>query len=76
MKDILIRNVPDDVHETLRTLATKQGKSLQELLLAQLVDAARPAQIQALLSDVLVNKRVPLTAEQIVTAVKEGRRYQ
>jgi plasmid stability protein len=76
MKDLLIRNVPDDVHETLRTLAADQGKSLQELLLAQLTDVARPVQKQALISRILANKRVPLSAEEIVAAVHDGRRYQ
>ncbi|MGZ4619782.1 MAG: FitA-like ribbon-helix-helix domain-containing protein [Frankiaceae bacterium] len=75
MRDILIRNVPDDVHESLRALAAKQGKSLQELLLAQLTDIARPARARALLNEVMANKRASLTAEQIVAALHEGRRY-
>ncbi len=75
MKDILIRNVPDDVHETLRTLAASQGKSVQELLLAQLTDIARPIQARTLLNEVMANKRAPLTADQIVAALHEGRRY-
>lgn len=41
MPTIQIRNVPADVHETFRQRAAAAGMSLQEYLLAELVDAGR-----------------------------------
>lgn len=43
MGHIQIRNVPEDVHRTLKARAAKQGMSLSEYLLRDLVeDAGRP----------------------------------
>lgn len=41
MGHIQIRNVPDDVHRTLKARAAKQGMSLSEYLLAEVTDLAR-----------------------------------
>jgi len=38
---VQIRHVPDDVHAVLRQRAAKQGKSMQEYLLALLIEQAR-----------------------------------
>ena len=38
---IQVKDVPDDVHATLRRRAAAAGQSLQEYLLARLTDAAR-----------------------------------
>ena len=43
MPSVQIKNVPPEVHRTLRTRAAQAGQSLQEYLLARLVeDASRP----------------------------------
>ena len=43
MGHIQIRNVPDDLHRTLKARAAKEGMSLSEYLLREVVDlAARP----------------------------------
>ncbi|MFN0092792.1 MAG: FitA-like ribbon-helix-helix domain-containing protein [Acidimicrobiales bacterium] len=43
MPSVQIKNVPSEVHRTLRTRAAQAGQSLQEYLLARLVeDASRP----------------------------------
>ncbi|MGD9696995.1 MAG: hypothetical protein AB7V42_15185 [Thermoleophilia bacterium] len=43
MPSVQIKNVPEDVHRTLRIRAARAGQSLQEYLLAHLVEeAARP----------------------------------
>ena len=50
MATIQIRNVPEDVHRTYRLRAAEAGQSLQEYLLAELVEGARllsPAEIAA-----------------------------
>jgi antitoxin FitA len=41
MPSVQIKNVPDDVHKVLRRRAGEAGQSLQEYLLARLVDEAR-----------------------------------
>jgi plasmid stability protein len=40
-RSVQIRHVPDDVHRVLRRRAAGEGKSMQEYLLALLVDQAR-----------------------------------
>ena len=50
MATVQIRNVPDDVYETIRSRAAAVGQSLQEYLLAELSRAARlrtPAEVVA-----------------------------
>lgn len=50
MATIQVRDVPDDVHRTYRSRAAAAGMSLQEYLLAELVEGARllsPAQVAA-----------------------------
>lgn len=72
MKTIQVRNVPDDVHTTLRSRAAAAGISLSDYALAELERAAaRPT-----ISDVLLRAKsrageVDPTA--IVTAVRAGR---
>jgi antitoxin FitA len=41
MAHIQIRNVPDDVHRTLKARAAVRGMSLSEYLLEQVTDSAR-----------------------------------
>ncbi len=40
MPSIQVKDVPDDVHATLRRRAAAAGQSLQEYLLAQLIEEA------------------------------------
>jgi plasmid stability protein len=50
MPTIQIRDVPDEVHRTYRRRAAEAGKSLQEFLLAELVEGAQaqtPAEVVA-----------------------------
>jgi hypothetical protein len=49
MPSVQIKNVPDDVHRVLRRRAGEAGQSLQEYLLARLVDDAnQPTLAEAL----------------------------
>lgn len=41
MPSIQVKDVPDDVHATLRHRAAEAGQSLQEYLLTRLVEEAR-----------------------------------
>lgn len=49
MSNVLVREVPEQVHERLRALARAQGKSLQQYLLDELVQlASRPSMAEVL----------------------------
>lgn len=72
MKVIQVRNVPDDVHRTLRTRAAAAGVSLSDYALAELERvASRPAVAELLARANARAGRVETSA--IVDAVREGR---
>lgn len=52
MPSIQVKDVPDDVHATLRRRAAASGKSLQEYLLTRLVDEARTPTLEEVLDRV------------------------
>jgi plasmid stability protein len=72
VKVIQIRNVPDEVHRTLRTRAAAAGMSLSDYLLGELVRVTeRPA-----IADVLARssrRSGGVSADAIVDAVRAGR---
>ena len=49
MPSIQIKNVPDDVHATLRRRAAAAGQSLQEYLLSHLIEDAEASTLDELL---------------------------
>ncbi len=49
MPSIQVKDVPDDVHASLRRRAALAGQSLQEYLLARLVEDARTPTLDELL---------------------------
>jgi antitoxin FitA len=49
MPSVQIKNVPSDVHRVLRRRAVMAGQSLQEYLLARLVDEARSPTLEDVL---------------------------
>jgi plasmid stability protein len=52
MATIQIRNVPPDVHRTLRTRAAAAGQSLQEYLLDEVMDLAGTRDFLEILAEV------------------------
>lgn len=50
MPSVQIKNVPSDVHGTLRRRAALAGQSLQEYLLARLTEEARTESLDEVLS--------------------------
>ncbi len=72
MKTIQVRNVPEEVHRTLRTRAAANGISLSDLALAELERvAARPP-----VADLLARARARAggaSSDAIVAAVRVGR---
>lgn len=72
MKVIQVRNVPDEVHNTLRDRASAAGVSLSDYVLDELVRVAeRPAIVDVLSR----SSRRPggVTTDAIVDAVRAGR---
>jgi hypothetical protein len=69
MPAITIRNVPDDVRDKLAARAARSGRSLQEYLLAELIELTRIPPPEDLFDQVRARKRrtgTRLTAEQIL----------
>jgi antitoxin FitA len=52
MANLLVRDVPDDVHEILMERARARGQSLQQYLLGELERAARTPTIEEVLDRV------------------------
>jgi plasmid stability protein len=71
---VQIKNVPEDVHRVLRTRAAAAGQSLQEYLLALLVDEARHESLDAWLDRVGSHSGGSLSLEEAVEIQRELRR--
>jgi len=75
MKTLYVRDVPDDVVETLKVRAAAEGRSLSAYVATELTRiAARPtnAEVVARLRD--RDRSTGPTANEIVAAVEAGRR--
>jgi plasmid stability protein len=76
MPSIQVKDVPEDVHATLRRRAGASGQSLQEYLLARLIDEARAPTLDEVLDRVghRTGGRVRLKqAARTVRADRDGR---
>ena len=72
-KMVQVRNVPDDVHEALRSRAAAEGTSLSELVLRQMrTMAARPSNAEIMARAARRGGR--LSFEEAVESVHAGRR--
>jgi len=71
---IQIRDVPDDVHRTLKARAAAQGSSLSEFVLKEVTRVARTPTPEEL--DARIRRRDPpeVSTEDIVAARDAGRR--
>lgn len=75
MSTLYIRDVPEDVTETLKQRAADEGKSLSAYVAAELVRiASRPTNAQVVARLKARSRSDGPTADEIVTAVQEGRR--
>ena len=74
MSSILIRNVPEEIKNTLQRKAKLNGLSLQEFLIEELTNLAN--NYEAIKSSVRINRSdLPkIKASTIVDAIKSGRR--
>ena len=71
-KMIQIRNVPDDVHRTLKIRATESGMSLSEFLLREITHVAQQPSLDEFL-DRLKNRRPAKLSEDSAAAVRAER---
>ena len=71
-KTIQIRDVPDDVHATLRARAAAAGESLSDYLRAEVEQVARRPAIADVLRRARSRTEGP-TTEDILAALDEGR---
>lgn len=75
-KTIQIRDVPDDVHRTLRSRAAQAGLTLSDFLLAEVTRLARRPTIEELSARIAARGtvRVNESSARAVRAEREGRR--
>ena len=71
---IQVRNVPDDVHRTLKARAALAGVSLSDLVLAEITRAASTPTPGELDARIRARRPVALTTEEILEARDTGRR--
>ena len=73
MPSVQIKNVPDDVHRTLRSRAAAAGQSLQEYLLALLVEEARMLPPDVIFDRMEGRSGGSVAMEDVVAWIREDR---
>lgn len=71
---IQIRNVPEDVHRTLKARAAAAGTSLSDYVLREIERAARAPTAEELDERIRIRGRGAVTTEDILAARDAGRR--
>lgn len=72
MKTVQVRNVPDGVHRRLKARAALEGRSLSEMILAELIRVAERPTLQELVDRVAAHEPVP-EGESAADAVRSER---
>jgi antitoxin FitA len=72
-KMIQIRNVPDDVHRTLKTRAAAEGISLSDYIKRDLEDLATQATIEDVFASARARGSSGITTEEIVASIRASR---
>lgn len=75
MAHIQIRNVPPDVHRTMKERARRAGMSLQEYLVSELSESAATPTIQEWVDRVRKRKliKLPVSSAEIIRAERDER---
>lgn len=74
MPNVLIRDLPPQVHAVLVRRAEQNGQSLQQYLMQELTLLARAKSNAELMTEIDARgDRMQLTAEEIVEAIRRGR---
>jgi hypothetical protein len=76
MPSVQVKNVPPDVHRILRTRAAENGQSLQEFLLALLVEEARYESLNRILDRIESFAGGSVSSEFAVQAIREDRDHR
>ncbi len=71
---IQIRDVPDDVHRTLKARAAAQGRSLSDYLLGEVTRVARTPTPEELDEQIRARGGAGVSTEDILAARDAGRR--
>lgn len=71
-KVIQVRDIPDDVHRALKVRAAEQGRTLSELVRAELVEVARRPTL-AMMLERLGERETAGAGEAAADAVRSGR---
>ena len=71
---IQIRNVPDDIHRTLKVRAAAAGTSLSEYVLREVTRSARRPTPEELDARIRSRPPVRVTTEDVIAARDSGRR--
>lgn len=72
-KMIQVRNVPDDVHRTLKIRAAAEGISLSDYIKRDLEELAKQATIEEIFADARARGESGITAEEIVSDLRQMR---
>lgn len=72
MTDLLIRDVPREVHEALKVGAERSGQSLQQFVRTQLAEVAQRSQVEEVFAALLAAHGV-VDVEAAVADVRAGR---
>lgn len=73
MMNILIRDVPPDIHEELQRRAERDGRSLQQYLINELRRLTDRPTMDEVLDRIERRSEGEMTFEQAVTYIAEGR---
>jgi plasmid stability protein len=72
-KSIQIRDVPDDVHATMRARAAAAGMSLSDYLRSEIEALARQRTVAEVLDAARRRPPTGITTDQVVHAIRAGR---
>ena len=72
-KMIQIRDVPDDVHRTLKVRAAAEGLSLSDYIKRDLEELAKQATIEDVFASARARGSSGITAEEIVADIRASR---
>jgi hypothetical protein len=75
--NVLVRNVPPEIHATLVSRAEAAGKSLQEYVLGLLSESAGKPTMAEVMAEIeanlAANPMPSMSTEEIVATIREGR---
>lgn len=75
--NVLVRNVPPEIHATLIRRAEGEGKSLQEYVLSLLKESAGKPTMAEVMAEIeanlAANPMLSMSTDEIVATIREGR---